>query len=103
MRKTWVWILGIVVVGGIVGLIWWREGPVAMTVIAPTHGPAIDAIYATGTVEPTVMLQVAPRVAGRLTELHVDEGSQVRKGQVLAHLDDSDLASTVEELQARAV
>jgi RND family efflux transporter MFP subunit len=73
-----------------------------VSVVAPTRGPAIDAIYATGTVEPTVMLPIAPRVGGRIVELNVDEGSQVRKGQVLARLDDTDLASTVEELQARA-
>jgi RND family efflux transporter MFP subunit len=83
-------------------LLWWREAPVLVRVVAPTRGPAVEAIYATGTVEPTVMMPIAPRVAGRIAELNVDEGGRVAKGQVLARLDDSDLASTVEELQARA-
>jgi RND family efflux transporter MFP subunit len=48
------------------------------------------------------MLPIAPRSAGRLVELNVDEGARVRKGQVLARLDDADLASTVDELAARA-
>jgi len=102
MRKAWVWVLGVIVLGAVAGVLWWREGPTAVSVVAPTRGPAIDAIYATGTVEPTVMLPIAPRAAGRLVALNVDEGSQVRKGQVLARLDDADLASTVEELEARA-
>lgn len=102
MRKAWVWILGVVALAAVAGVLWWREGPVAVSIVAPTRGPAIDAIYATGTVEPTVMLPIAPRVAGRVVELNVDEGSLVRKGAVLARLDDADLASTVEELQARA-
>jgi RND family efflux transporter MFP subunit len=102
MRKAWIWIVGVVGVGAIAGVLWWREGPVAVSVVAPARGPAIDAIYATGTVEPTVMLPIAPRVAGRIVELNVDEGSRVRKGQVLARLDDADLTSTVEELDARA-
>ncbi len=102
MRKGWVWVLAVVALGAIGGVVWWREGPVAVSVVAPTRGPAVDAIYATGTVEPTVMLPIAPRVAGRVVELSVDEGSRVRKGQVLARLDDADLASTVEELEARA-
>lgn len=102
MRKIWVWILGVIAIGAIAGVLWWREGPVAVGVVAPTRGPAIDAIYATGTVEPTVMLPIAPRVGGRIMELNVDEGSRVRKGQVLARLDDADLTSTVEELEARA-
>jgi len=102
MRKHWVWILGVVAVAVIAGVVWWREAPVGVTVVAPTRGPAVDAIYATGTVEPTVMLPIAPRVAGRIVDLNVDEGSRVRKGQVLARLDDADLVSTVEELEARA-
>jgi multidrug efflux pump subunit AcrA (membrane-fusion protein) len=101
-RKVWVWILGVIVLGAIAGVVWWHEGPVAVSVITPTRGPAVDAIYATGTVEPTVMLPIAPRAAGRVVELNVDEGSSVHKGQVLARLDDADLASTVEELEARA-
>ncbi len=102
MRKAWVWILGVIALAAVAGVLWWREGPAAVIVVAPTRGPAIDAIYATGTVEPTVMLPIAPRVAARLVELNVDEASQVRKGQVLARLDDADLISTVEELEARA-
>ena len=102
MRKVWIWILGIAALGAIAAVVWWRDGPVAVSAVTPTRGPAVDAIYATGTVEPTVMLPIAPRVAGRLVELNVDEGNRVRKGQVLARLDDADLASTVEELEARA-
>jgi len=71
-------------------------------VVQPTRSTAVEAIYATGSVEPTVMLPIAPRVAGTLASLEADEGSQVRKGQVLARLEDTDLSSTVDELSARA-
>ena len=98
MRNKWLWIL-VVAVTAAAGM---TVCPVAVTVAVPTRGPAVDAIYATGTVEPTVMLPIAPRNAGRIVELNVDEGSTVRKGQVLARLDDADLSSTVEELMARA-
>jgi len=78
----------------------WRARPIAVEVVLPTRGPAVDAIYATGTVEPSVLVPVAPRVAGHLRELLVDEGARVRKGQVLARLDDTDLQSAVAELAA---
>jgi RND family efflux transporter MFP subunit len=100
--KTWAWIVCLAGVGAVAGVYAWRTRPVEVVVVAPTRGPAIDAIYATGTVEPTVMLPIAPRAAGRIVDLNVDEGAAVKKGQVLARLDDSDLASTVEELEARA-
>ncbi|MDV7393540.1 hypothetical protein RZS08_19350, partial [Arthrospira platensis SPKY1] len=60
---------------------WWWFGPVTVEITHPTRGPAVRAIYATGTVEPTIMLPIAPRNAGRLMELQVDEGESVREGQ----------------------
>jgi RND family efflux transporter MFP subunit len=101
MRRKWIWILAVGVLAVAGGTFWWREGPISVTVVTPTCGPAVEAIYATGTVEPTVMLPIAPRQAGHLVELKVDEGSEVRKGQVLARLDDADLRNAVEELAAR--
>jgi RND family efflux transporter MFP subunit len=102
MSKQWSLTLTILVVMSLGGWLWWHEAPVAVTVVSPTRGPAVEAIYATGTVEPSVMLPIASRTAGHLIELPVDEGDQVRKEQTLARLDDSDLANTVQELDARA-
>ena len=35
------------------GLLWWYQGrPPEVVVVAVDRGPAVDAIYATGTVEP---------------------------------------------------
>jgi len=103
MRSKWTLILVIGALMAAGGWLWWRESPVAIIVVAPTRGPAVEAIYATGTVEPTVMLPIASRAAGDLVELHVDEGDQVRKGQALARLDDADLTNSVQELDARAL
>lgn len=102
MRSKWtlIVIIGALMGGG--GWLWWRDRPVTVTVVVPTRGPAVEAIYATGTVEPTVMLPIASRAAGHLVALNVDEGDEVRKGQALARLDDGDLTDTVQELDARA-
>jgi HlyD family secretion protein len=40
------------------------------------------------------------KIAGRVVELSVDEGQQVRKGQVLARLDNAELASIVTQNRA---
>ena len=93
-------LLAVLGTGGVAA--WNYFGPVEIEAAAPVRDTAVDAIYATGSVEPTVMLPIAPRVAGTLAQLLVDEGSTVRKGQVLALIDDSDLGQTVEELSARA-
>ena len=101
MRLRWLAIPALALLAG--GVAWWLlRGPQSVTVVAATRGPAVDAIYATGTVEPTVMLPVGPRVAGRIIELRTDEGRRVHKGEVLARLDTADLDATLEELRARA-
>lgn len=102
LRNKWTWISAALAIAAAVALWWWRDGPLTLTLVTPTRGPAVEAIYATGSVEPTISMPIAPRVAGRLVALNVDEGDSVRKGQLLAKLDDSDLAGTVEELAARA-
>lgn len=75
--------------------------PPVVAVTAPEYGTAVRAVYATGIVEPTVSIPIAPRVGGRIVELLVEEGDRVESGQVLARLEDADLRSTVEELASR--
>ena len=83
---------------GIVAFWLW---PVTVSISHPQRGQAIKAIYATGIVEPSVTLAIAPNLAGHLVEVNVDEGQSVAKGQILARLKDQDLRSSVAELQAR--
>lgn len=98
----WKWIATAGAVAALIAALAWKLGPTSVQVVLPTRASAVEAIYATGSVEPAVMLPIAPRVAGTLAVLQADEGSKVHKGQILARLEDSDLRSTVDELKARA-
>lgn len=80
---------------------WHYFGPITVTAAAPSRGPAVEAVYGSGIVEPEVMVALGPKVSGRLQELAVDEGDTVRKGAVLARLDSRDLAATVAEWESR--
>lgn len=101
MKKTW-WIgLAVLVVGTIGGAYAWKHRPLTVAIATTTRGPAVDAVYAAGSIEPTVTQPIASKVMGRLTAILVDEGDTVRKGQVLAKLEAGDLQSTVDEAQAR--
>jgi RND family efflux transporter MFP subunit len=66
------------------------------------QGPAVEAVYATGTVEPVRWAAVAPAVRARLREVLVDDGDRVVAGQILAHLDDTVAQAQVNEVEARA-
>ena len=95
-------LLLILLAGVAAALTWWRWRPVNVRVEHPHRGLAIDAVYATGTVEPSVAVPIAPRVAGRIVALHVDEGDRVRRGQVLARLEDANLRQATEQLEAQS-
>lgn len=79
--------------------LWSRK---TIEVVHPIYGTAVQAAYATGTVEPTVMMPISAQSTARLIYLNVDEGSHVVKGQVLAQLEDEDLQQTLNQLKERA-
>ena len=81
--------------------LWLTFRPATVTVTSPTRGPIVDAVYASGTVEPEVMYPLAPRVTARLTALMADEGTTVAPGQILATLEAPEVSANVLELQAR--
>jgi RND family efflux transporter MFP subunit len=65
-------------------------------------GEAATELSAAGYVVSRRRSIVAPQVPGRLVEVLVNEGEEVRAGQVLARLDDQDARAALEEARARA-
>lgn len=95
------WLFFLLLAAGALLLLWRIAGPPEVLVAPPTRGPAVQAVYATGSVESSVTVRIAPQVAGRLLELLADEGVVAKAGQVLARLDDSDLRASLDDAQAR--
>ena len=102
MRNWRRWAVLLVILGAASYAFWLRLQPLELAVATATRGPAIDAVYATGIVEPSLEVRIAPRVAGRLRALLVDEGAEVRVGEPLARLEDADLRAATAELESRA-
>ncbi|MGB5097913.1 MAG: biotin/lipoyl-binding protein, partial [Porticoccaceae bacterium] len=94
-------LIALVLLATAAAVAWYFLGPVRVTAAVPSRGPAVEAVYGSGIVEPEVMVAIGPKVSGRLQELAVDEGDAVRKGAVLARLDSRDLAATVAEWESR--
>lgn len=100
-QRRWRRWAGLVVLLGVIAATgYWFTLPPAVVVVQPHRGPAVQAVYATGTVEPTVMIPIAARSAARLVELHADEGDHVTKGEVLARLENDDLRRAVDVAEA---
>jgi HlyD family secretion protein len=64
-----------------------KLGPVPVVVTSVVRGTAVDAVYATGTVEAEERVVVRAKSAGSIAELVVREGARVQKGDLLARID----------------
>lgn len=73
----------------------------AVPVQKPVRGPAVEAVYATGTVEPVRWAKIGPKATSRITDILAKEGDAVKRGQVLARLDDREARANVSNLAAR--
>ena len=81
---------------------WWRfgRGP-EVPAVAAERGTAAEIVYATGTVEPVRWAKVASVIRARIIEICDCEGKSVKKGDVLARLDDREVRAQLTELKAR--
>ena len=64
------------------------------------RGGIQNSITATGTIEPVTSVTVGTQVSGIVSRLYVDYNSVVRKGQVIAELDRTNLTSELKTAQA---
>ena len=67
-----------------------------------TVGPAKiqNSVTATGTIEPVTSVTVGTQVSGIVSKLYVDYNSKVKKGQVIAELDKTNLISQLNTAKA---
>ncbi|NOT06718.1 MAG: efflux RND transporter periplasmic adaptor subunit [Gemmatimonadales bacterium] len=75
-------------------------GPVPVEVVLVRADTVIDAITATGQIEPIQSIQLRPEVDGRLVEILVREGVEVAQGTPLFRVDDAELKAQVARAQA---
>ncbi|MBI5906331.1 MAG: efflux RND transporter periplasmic adaptor subunit [Deltaproteobacteria bacterium] len=76
------------------------KGPRAVRVAAAGEGRLPRTIAVTGTLSADEEVTAAFKVAGRVSEIAVDLGTPVRKGQLLARLDPTDFRLRVEQAEA---
>ena len=96
-------VVGLVAAGAWVGLAVLRRSTVRdlepYTVVARQQSLR-GTVVATGTVEPVNQVNLSPPQPGIVAAVNVDEGQQVRAGQVLVVMDSSDLPIRIKERQA---
>lgn len=74
-----------------------------VTAAVVTQGQATTVLTATGYVEAERKADLSPKITSRITQLNVTEGTHVRKDDVIARLDSTDLDAQLAEAKANWV
>jgi HlyD family secretion protein len=101
-------IVGVAVVLLVGAFLYFRgsSAPTVQTIVATPistgggGGAAATSVTANGYVVARIRAAVAAKIPGRIASLTVDGGSQVKKGQVIARLENADYAAAVAEARA---
>lgn len=107
----WIWpVVSVAVLSAVLAgaAWWWSQGHKAIpvqtaTVAANGSASAANAVLqATGYVTARRQATVSAQITGTLTQVLIEEGDHVRKGQILAHLEDTALRAGLNSAEASA-
>ena len=94
LQSLWRWIIVALLALGIAAAVWRLTRPDPAPEPAPVSQAEVALIVAgPGTVQARVPVTVSARVAAQVVSVHADHGDIVKRGQLLAVLDDRDLAA----------
>lgn len=82
----------VVAIAAAVGYRLWFHVP-QIAVVEAQRGRLVERIHAPGTIQARYPVTVGTRIAGSVTELYADVGDTVSAGDLLARLDDRELAA----------
>jgi RND family efflux transporter MFP subunit len=93
---------GVAVAAVVAAIVWWfvASRP-QVTAVKPTRGDAAEVVYATGVVEPQQWAKVSSLQRKRILDHCNCEGKAVKRGDVLARLEDGAERALLRELEAR--
>lgn len=90
-KKTWWWIIGLILLivvfislkkTGVIG----KDATTKVAVEKVVARTIVETVNATGKIYPEKEVKVSPDAGGEITELNVQEGDNVKKGQILARI-----------------
>ena len=77
-----------------------REKPIPVTTEKAVRRTILQTVSATGKVQPEIEVKISPEVAGEITELPVEDGMQVKKGDLLLKIKPDSYKALLEQQEA---
>lgn len=97
LRKGMRWGKYLLLAAVVAGIVYWvRFSPLPVSGHPVTRGAVTAEVMGTGTLEARVQTVVSSKIAGRISDMLVDQGDEVEEGQILLRLDDRELKQQVE-------
>src|SRR3954451_23464008 len=115
MRRSFLAVLAIIVVVGVVAAANMNRDPKSVTVDwqiikplprevtidSPARGPIVQTVTAPGVVEPVEEAEIASQIVGRVVEVRIKDGDRVKKGDLLVKLDETEARARLDSSSAR--
>jgi HlyD family secretion protein len=102
-RRVVIIVVGLLMISG-AGFGYWRMGAggkePSYTTVPVSRGTVTQVVSSTGTLQAVVTVQVGSQVSGTIAKLNADFNSKVKKGQVVAELDQAKFGAKVDETRA---
>lgn len=102
-KRVWVWLLLLVAIGAAAAFVTQRGRPMAVeiaTVVSAYPSQAVAVLNATGRAVAARRASVSSKATGKLEWLGVEEGQRVAEGEVIARLENRDVAASREQAAA---
>ena len=101
-KRKWLVVTVVLVIASGAGFWWWRKTKMATPAkFAIVRKETLTvAVREVGTIEPLVKVAVKSKVAGRILAIRVQEGDFVKKGQVIAIIDPTEIERQVNQVKA---
>src|SRR5438093_4594732 len=77
-----------------------REKPIPVTTEKAVRRTILQAVSATGKIQPETEVKISPEVAGEIIELPVQDGMQVKKGDLLVKIKPDSYKALLEQQEA---
>ena len=77
-----------------------REKPIPVTTEKAVRKTILQTVSATGKVQPETEVKISPEVAGEITELPVEDGMKVKKGDLLVKIKPDSYKAALEQQEA---
>jgi len=85
---------------------WWlgfagKQNGIRPDTVAVSRGDIEDVVTATGMLQPRDYVDVGAQVSGQLTKIHIEVGSEVKQGELLAEIDPTLFSARVDASRAQ--